>query len=57
MVSVRVSWSEFWVRVLICPSEPFRERVKVIRVIAECRVINCMLDTFARARNPPQGSH
>ena len=28
------------VRVLICPSEPYRERVKVSHVIVECRVIN-----------------
>ena len=27
-------------RVLLCPSEPSRERVKVSHVIVECRVIN-----------------
>ena len=32
--------SEKGVSVLICPSEPSRERFKVSHVINECRVIN-----------------
>ena len=47
MVTVRVrDWlvlgngSEKGVSVLICPSEPSRERFKVSHVINECRVIN-----------------
>ena len=40
LVSVRV-------RVLIFPSEPSRERVKVSHVIVECRVINHHPENFA----------
>ena len=32
--------SESRVRVLICQSEPTRERVKVSHVVVECRVVN-----------------
>ena len=31
---------KYMVRILICPSEPSRERVKVSHVIVECREIN-----------------
>ena len=40
LVSVRVRVRVARVRVLIFPSEPSRERVKVSHVIVECRVIN-----------------
>ena len=40
LISVRVRVSVARVRVVMYPSEPSRERVKVSHVIVECRVIN-----------------